>query len=171
MTLGSTIRDRLWVSPAFGPSAVILSSRMRAHRPARFRAFGWRVQDQAFVCERRSHSSRPIWPSRASPNGTNERSSTRLPKYRASGSRTTSRGSPTANRQAARAPWPHRSLAASRHRSGHRDRDHTGCRNTPDRCDARPWRKAAIVALEVCSLAQGHLTGQSAAYYGCTETG
>jgi hypothetical protein len=31
--------------------------------------------------------------------------------------------------------------------------------------------KAAIVALEECSLAQGHLTGQSAAYYGCTETG
>jgi hypothetical protein len=31
--------------------------------------------------------------------------------------------------------------------------------------------KAAIVALEECPLAQGHLTGQSAAYYGCTETG
>ena len=35
-------------------------------------------------------------PRRASPNGTSERSSTRPPQYRASGSRTTSRGSPTA---------------------------------------------------------------------------
>src|SRR5262245_54556066 len=51
-------------------------------------SFGWR----------RSHSSNPMRPRRASPNGTRERSSTRLPKYRASGSRTTSRGSPTAFR-------------------------------------------------------------------------
>ena len=53
---------------------------------------------QARACERRSHSSRPMRPRRASPNGTSERSSTRPPKYRASGSRTTSRGSPTAIR-------------------------------------------------------------------------
>src|SRR5262245_1200771 len=37
------------------------------------------MQDQAFAGERRSHSSRPIRPRRASPNGTSERSSTRLP--------------------------------------------------------------------------------------------
>ena len=30
------------------------------------------MQDQAAACERRSHSSKPIWPSRASPNGTSE---------------------------------------------------------------------------------------------------
>src|SRR5271167_753770 len=56
------------------------------------------LQDQAPACERRSHSSKPMRPRRASPNGTSERSSTRPPKYRASGSRTTSRGSPTAFR-------------------------------------------------------------------------
>src|SRR5262249_30330565 len=49
-------------------------------------------------CERRSHSSRPMRPRRASPNGTSERSWTRPPQYRASGSLTTSRGSPTAFR-------------------------------------------------------------------------
>src|SRR2546425_3684914 len=53
---------------------------------------------QALACERRSHSSKPMRPRRASPNGTSERSSTRPPKYRASGSLTTSRGSPTAFR-------------------------------------------------------------------------
>ncbi len=47
---------------------------------------------------RRSHSSTPMWPRRASPKGTSERASTRPPKYRASGSLTTSRGSPTAFR-------------------------------------------------------------------------
>src|SRR5207253_5014404 len=56
------------------------------------------MQDQALACERRSHSSRPMRPTRASPNGTSERSSTRPPQYRASGSLTTSRGSPTAFR-------------------------------------------------------------------------
>src|ERR1700716_1012837 len=61
-------------------------------------SFCWRMQDQACVCERRSHSSKPMRPRRASPNGTSERSSTRPPKYRASGSLTTSRGSPTAFR-------------------------------------------------------------------------
>src|SRR5438876_3363031 len=61
-------------------------------------SFGWRMQDQALACERRSHSSRPMRPRRASPNGTRERSSTRPPKYRASGSLTTSRGSPSAFR-------------------------------------------------------------------------
>src|SRR5438552_747383 len=47
-------------------------------------SFGWRMRDQAPVRERRSHSSRPIWPRRALPNGTSECSSTRPPKYRAS---------------------------------------------------------------------------------------
>src|SRR5258705_1488433 len=61
-------------------------------------SFGWRMQDQAFAGERRSHSSKPMRPRRASPNGTRERSSTRPPQYRASGSLTTSRGSPTAFR-------------------------------------------------------------------------
>src|SRR4029077_17208611 len=56
------------------------------------------MQDQAFARERRSHSSRPMRPRRASPNGTSERSSTRPPQYRAPGSHTTSRGSPTAFR-------------------------------------------------------------------------
>src|SRR5258708_15274810 len=45
--------------------------------------------DQAAACERRSHSSKPMRPRRASPNGTSERSSTRPPKYRASGLLTT----------------------------------------------------------------------------------
>src|SRR2546426_3153137 len=61
-------------------------------------SFGWRMQNQALACERRSHSSKPMRPRRASPNGTSERSSTRPPKYRASGSLTTLRGSPTAFR-------------------------------------------------------------------------
>src|SRR5712671_6554746 len=61
-------------------------------------SFGWRMRDQAPACERRSHSSKPMRPRRASPNGTSECSSTRPPKYRASGSLTTSRGSPTAVR-------------------------------------------------------------------------
>src|SRR5438552_702459 len=61
-------------------------------------SFGWRMQDQALACERRSHSSKPMRLRRASPNGTSERSSTRPPQYRAPGSRTTSRGSPTAFR-------------------------------------------------------------------------
>ena len=56
------------------------------------------MQDQALARERRSHSSKPMRPRRASANGTSECSSTRPPKYRASGSRTTSRGSPTALR-------------------------------------------------------------------------
>src|SRR5882724_6176975 len=56
------------------------------------------VADQATACERRSHSSKPMRPRRTSPNGTSECCSTRPPKYRASGSRTTSRGSPTAFR-------------------------------------------------------------------------
>src|SRR2546426_10507069 len=33
-------------------------------------SFGWRMQDQALACERRSHSSKPMRPRRASPNGT-----------------------------------------------------------------------------------------------------
>ena len=53
---------------------------------------------QAAARERRNHSSNPMRPSRASPNGTSERSSTKPPKYRASGSRSTWRGSPTAFR-------------------------------------------------------------------------
>src|SRR5260221_4935616 len=61
-------------------------------------SFGWRKQGQAPACERRSHSSKPMRPRRASPNGTSECSSTRPPKYRASGSLTTSRGSPSAFR-------------------------------------------------------------------------
>src|SRR5437667_7411726 len=61
-------------------------------------SFGWRMEDQALACERWSHSSRPMRPRRASPNGTSERSSTRPPKYRDSGSLTTTRGSPTAFR-------------------------------------------------------------------------
>ena len=60
----------------------------------------WRMRDQAAACERRSHSSKPMRPRRASPNGTSECSSTPPPKYRASGSLTTSRGSPTAFRAA-----------------------------------------------------------------------
>src|SRR5947208_16906650 len=54
--------------------------------------------------ERRSHSSKPMRPRRASPNGTSERSSTRPPQYRASGSPTTSRGSATAFRERATLP-------------------------------------------------------------------
>src|SRR6266851_1226794 len=69
--------------------------RMRFMEPL---SFGWRMRDQAPACERRSHSSKPMRPRRAPPNGTSERSSTRPPKYRASGSLTTSRGSPTAFR-------------------------------------------------------------------------
>src|SRR5262245_48476597 len=61
-------------------------------------SFGWQMRDQAAARERRSHSSKPIRPRRASPNGTSECVSTRPPKYRASGSRTTLRGSPTAFR-------------------------------------------------------------------------
>jgi hypothetical protein len=53
--------------------------------------------DRAAACERRSHSSKPMRPRRALPNGTSECSSTRPPQYRASGSLTTSRGSPTAS--------------------------------------------------------------------------
>src|SRR5262249_40635715 len=60
--------------------------------------FGSRMRDQAAACERRSHSSRPMRPRRASPNGTSECSSTRPPQYPAPGSLTTSRGSPTALR-------------------------------------------------------------------------
>src|SRR5262245_53425155 len=59
------------------------------------------MPDQARACERRSHASRPMRPRRASPNGTSERSSTRPPQYRAPGSRTTARGSPTAVRERA----------------------------------------------------------------------
>jgi len=58
----------------------------------------WRMRDQAAALERRSHSSKAMRPRRASPNGISERSSTRPPKYRASGSLTTTRGSPTAFR-------------------------------------------------------------------------
>src|ERR1700716_47610 len=35
-------------------------------------SFGWRMRDQAPVRERRSHSSKPMRPRRASPNGTSE---------------------------------------------------------------------------------------------------
>ena len=54
--------------------------------------------DQAPAWERRSHSSKPMRPRRASPNGTSECSWSRLPQYWAAGSFTTSRGSPTAFR-------------------------------------------------------------------------
>src|SRR6516225_6482134 len=47
----------------------------------------WRMPVQAPARERRSHSSKPMRPRRASPSGTSERSSTRPPKYRAAGSR------------------------------------------------------------------------------------
>jgi hypothetical protein len=40
----------------------------------------WRMRDQAAACERRNHSSKPMRPRRASPNGTSENSSTRPPK-------------------------------------------------------------------------------------------
>src|SRR5580700_3978994 len=56
------------------------------------------TRDQAAARERRIHSSRPMRPRRASPNGTNECSSTWPPQYPAVGSRTTSRGSATAFR-------------------------------------------------------------------------
>ena len=35
-------------------------------------SLGWRMRDQAAARERRSHSSRPMRPRRASPNGTSE---------------------------------------------------------------------------------------------------
>jgi len=70
---------------------------LKSHR-CRCRASPESKRDQAAACERRSHSSKPMRPRRASPVGTSERSSTRPPQYRASGSRTTSRGSPTAFR-------------------------------------------------------------------------
>jgi hypothetical protein len=54
--------------------------------------------DQAAACDRRSQSSRPMRPRRASPSGTSEVSSTWPPQYRAFGSLTTSRGSRTALR-------------------------------------------------------------------------
>jgi hypothetical protein len=41
-------------------------------------SFGWRMRDQAAACERRSHSSKPMRPRRASPNGTSERSCSML---------------------------------------------------------------------------------------------
>src|SRR2546426_8134753 len=59
---------------------------------------GWRMRDQAAARERRNHSSKAMRPRRASPNGTSERSSTRPPKYRASGSLTTTPGAPPASR-------------------------------------------------------------------------
>ena len=75
------------------------ASARRARQIARHDPLGVpRMQDQTLACERRSHSSKPMRPRRASPNGTSERSSTRPPKYRASGSLSTSRGSPTAFR-------------------------------------------------------------------------
>ena len=83
----------------FGSSATTLPNgrvatsseqRMRFMEPL---SLGWRMRDQAPACERRSHSPNPMRPRRASPNGTSERFSTRPPKYRASGSLTTSRGS------------------------------------------------------------------------------
>lgn len=43
-------------------------------------SFGGRMQDRAPARERRSHSSRPMRPRRASPNGTSERSTTRPPR-------------------------------------------------------------------------------------------
>src|SRR6478736_1712569 len=62
------------------------------------KSFGWRMRGYAAAFERRSHSSKPIRPRRASASGTSECSSTRPPQYRAPGSLTTSRGSPTAFR-------------------------------------------------------------------------
>jgi len=78
-----------------GSVATSSEQRMRFIEPL---SFGWRMRDQAAACERRSHSSKPMRPRCASPNGTSECSSTRPPQYRASGSLTTSRGSPTAFR-------------------------------------------------------------------------
>src|SRR6266852_4143612 len=69
-----------------GRVATSSEQRMRFMEPL---SFGWRMRDQAPACERRSHSSKPMRPRRASLNGTSERSSTRPPKYRASGSLTT----------------------------------------------------------------------------------
>src|SRR5215510_14338323 len=39
-----------------------------------------RGEDQVLTCELRSHSSKPMWPRRASPIGTSERSSARPPR-------------------------------------------------------------------------------------------
>ena len=86
------------------------------------------MRDQAFACERRSHSSRPMRPRRTSPSGTSDFSSTPPPKYRASGSLTTSRGSP---------------IAFSRHcpdslRSRIRRCSSKGCASTEDLPKLRP---------------------------------
>src|SRR5262249_17276307 len=43
-------------------------------------SFGWRMRGQALARERRSHSSKPMRPRRASPNGTTEYSSTPPPE-------------------------------------------------------------------------------------------
>jgi hypothetical protein len=83
-------------------SAAAARERMRAARanastlcdPCWLAATG----DHVLACERRSHSLKSMLPRRASPNGTSDRSSTRPPKYRASGSLTTVRGSPIAFR-------------------------------------------------------------------------
>ena len=77
-----------------GRVATSSEQRMRFIEPS----FSWRIRDHAAACERRSHSSKPMRPRRASPNGTSERSSTRPPQYPALGSRSTSRRSPTALR-------------------------------------------------------------------------
>src|SRR5260370_22980978 len=59
------------------------------------RSFDWRMQDQPPAGERRSHSSKPVRPRRASPTCTSECSVTRPPQYCASGLRTTSLRYPT----------------------------------------------------------------------------
>jgi hypothetical protein len=79
---------------------VAASTACEAPRPCQrlARTTSFIVRGQAPADERRSHSSSAMRPRRASPNGTSERSSTRAPKYRASGSRTTCRESLTAFR-------------------------------------------------------------------------
>jgi hypothetical protein len=83
---------RMVTTPVNVPTTSLADAKVSATPQFRF---AW---DQAAACERRSHSFKPMRPRRASPNGTSECSSTRPPQYRASGSRTTARGSPTAFR-------------------------------------------------------------------------
>ena len=81
-----------------GGLIVIVASFVRRPGPARDRLGVPPMWDQAAACDWRNHSSKLMRPRRASPNGTSECSSTRPPQYRASGSLTTSRGSPAAFR-------------------------------------------------------------------------
>jgi hypothetical protein len=84
------------------PCAMVLTGVLRAQvalgAPEWDRQFRLVRVHQAAAYERRNHSSNVMRPRRAAPNGTSERSSTRPPKYRASGSLMTTRWSPTAFR-------------------------------------------------------------------------